>query len=133
MSNLDTLYVIYNYITAVTKDLDSAFYFITYIFSENGVEDEAYVKSLYDEMFADRDIKVKNYIGPFYSLDEINKYSYMLCEKLNVKQASLISVQDYNLFMEKSTSIFDLKKYLIQDGNILKNLNLNQKSRFNWF
>ncbi|RPJ73761.1 MAG: hypothetical protein EHM20_11715 [Alphaproteobacteria bacterium] len=94
---------------------------------------------LYNERFkgnianGDESINSSKMIGPFESTDQLNQFSFQLCEEFNAAKVSLLSVQEYNSLMETTQTASDFHRGLQEIGNVMENIERKKKgflSRF---
>ena len=114
MSN--NIVVIYNYLTEENR---SSSYYILNIFHKSAILEKSLTEECYKALFPlplDRE-----YLGPFQSVEDIQRYSFSLCDKLGIDRATIISVQEYNAMIEGISDIAELREKIFQVGDIIHN------------
>lgn len=102
------------------KALDSSYYLI-HIFGDNGPIDFETLDKIYHEHYC-QFININNckHIGPFDGLEELNKYLYSLCDEMSLSKINIVSVEEYNLIIEKSSSVEELKNNLEDSSSYIE-------------
>ena len=115
MSN-NNIIVLYNYLAEENK---KASYYILNVLHKTGVLEKSLTEESYKNLFhspLDRE-----YIGPFQSIEDLQRYSFNLCEKLEADQAAIISAQEYNGMVERISDVAELREQVFQIGDTIHN------------
>jgi len=115
----DQIIGIYDYISS--GNIDSSKYYFRYLLSSLGEVDTESIRDVYDEMYLKMPVTSDSLIGPFDDVDGITRFSYLLCEKISAKKMSLISVKNYNEFMEEVPITETFFTNLFAKGEIIEN------------
>jgi hypothetical protein len=136
MKDIEYIIGIYNYINAFPELQSDSAYYMLYLMDEKGLLDQTAAHKLYDEKFKSElssgSIHHKM-IGPFDSTDQLNQFAFLLCEEMDAKKVSLLSVQEYNSLLESTQSASDFHRDLLEKGNVMENIERKKKgflSRF---
>jgi len=70
----------------------------------------------------------KTKFGIFNSTDEIDRFSFHLCQSLNFKSVILVSQELLNVAYEKSSNKDFFINYLIENGNKIDNPDYDKKN-----
>lgn len=108
---------------------EGSFYYLTHLFDEKGHLDYDQIVQLYNDQYT-HPCHGRKSIGPFESLEELNKFSFKLCEEFDFSFISLISSGEYNAVLESVVDADELLAKLVQSGNILENIDRGKKSIF---
>ena len=102
------------------------------VFNENGLIDESILDEEYLEVVNHAPgILEEGVVGPFTDLENIQKFSFNLCQKLGNHGASLVSLEDYNELLAASYKVEDLKQKLEEKGSFIKNPEAGKSGLFN--
>lgn len=131
MSDLKIEYLIgvYQYFNPNPEEERGAAYYLLYLLDQRGVLEKEDAKRLFQETNPSYDLKSK-WLGPFDSIDNINQFAFLLCEKLDAQKISLLSVQEYNGLLEQTLQASDFHRDLLEKGNVLENIDKKEKSFF---
>jgi len=119
---------IYDYIGS--GKLNSSKYYFRYLVSSLGEIDTDSVREVYDELYLKNPTSVESSIGPFDDVRAMNRFAYQLCEKISAKKMSLISVKNYNQFMENAVTAEDFFNNLFKQGEIIENQEFSKPGIF---
>lgn len=126
---IDYLIGVYQYFNPFPEEERGSAYYLLYLLDQRGVLEKEDAKNLFKENNPDYDLKSK-WIGPFESLDNINQFAFLLCEKLDAQKISLLSVPEYNGLLEQTLHASDFHRDLLEKGNIIENIDKKDKSFF---
>ncbi len=84
--------------------VESGGHWIVAILGSKGHLDFEQAREIYGELFPNRSAKEKH-LGAFDSLDEIEIFMALLCDKLQMERAALCSVVEYNAIIENLTTL----------------------------
>ena len=129
----ETIVGIYHYFQPKVHDAINPEYYLLYVMDHRGMIDRDLAEKIYREKIVPSDFQVKDLIGPFESLDELNKFAFLLCEEINAPKISLLSVQEYNLLLESAQDIHSLLGDLKSKGNTLENIDREDKNKSGFF
>ena len=137
MKDVEYIVGVYNSINANPVIGTPQAFYLLYLLDEKGMlELEAaqkiYLESFKPEMSMDEllvDFN-KSKIGPFESLEKLNQFAFQLCEVLNASKVSLLSVSEYNTFLENAQNASDFHKDLLEKGNVMENIDRKKKGFF---
>jgi hypothetical protein len=131
MSDLKIEYLIgvYQYFNPNPEEEIGASYYLLYLLDQRGILEKEDAKKLYQESHTSFDLKSK-YIGPFESVDNINQFAFLLCEKLDAQKISLLSAQEYNGLLEHTQQASDFHRDLLLKGNVIDNIDKKEKGFF---
>lgn len=133
MSQIDQIIGIFNQFNPLLEDSRANGFYFLYLLDQKGFLSLENAQKLYNERFKNGDVpNVFNlgYIGPFENLDSLNRYAFQLCEELNAEKVSLISVHEYNTFLENNQQALDFHQDLLEKGNIMENIEHKKKGFF---
>ena len=133
MTEVEYIVGIYNNFNPFPEIPEDLGYYFLYLLDQKGLLDFEDAKAAYIEKYnstADHPAFKKNLIGPFESIEALNQYSFLLCEKLNGEKVSLLSVADYNSLLESSPNSLDLHRDLLEKGNVIENIERKEKKGF---
>ena len=69
-------------------------------------------------------------IGPFQNIEELRRFSYLLCQEIECHQVKLFSVDELNEMLKVSTSKTDLLNLINDRADSLENLDLSKSKSF---
>jgi hypothetical protein len=121
---------IYNNFSPLSEDPSTMGYYFLYLLDQKGLLDIEEAKAAYLEFSKieeGTEALKQGYIGPFQNTDSLNQFAFFICEKFNAEKISLVSVNDYNAFLETTQSAFDFHRDLLDKGNILQNIERRKK------
>lgn len=133
MKEVEYIVGIYNNFNPFPEIPEDLGYYFLYLLDQKGLLDFEDAKSAYIEKFktdSDHPAFKKGLIGPFESIESVNQYSFLLCEKLNAAKVSLLSVAEYNLLLESSPNSLELHRDLLEKGNVIENIERKEKKGF---
>ncbi len=133
INNDETIVAIYHYFQPQALDAINPEYYILYVLDHRGMIDREIAEKIYKESILPNEFQHKDLIGPFESLDELNKFAFLLCESINAPRVSLMSVQDYNLLLENSFDTHNFLNDLKTKGNILENIDREENKKSGFF
>ncbi len=85
---------------------------------------ENYSSESLNEVF--KDVLHKNIdeslIGPFSDLEELKNFAFKLCQAQSACGVVLVSKNEYNIHLEKSSDFDELFSYLYESGERMENL-----------
>jgi len=87
---------------------------------------------LYEELMGvvAMDHREDEIIGPFQNIEEVRRFSYLLCQKLNCECTSLISVDDFNRCVSESSNKHEVLTKVNQISDSLDNLDADKSRGF---
>lgn len=133
MKEVEYLVGIYHFLDPKIDGLGKSYYLL-YLFDEKGFLDHQTAKEAYREFCGNETLSDNaRHIGPFESVEQLDKYSFLLCEKLNAAKISLLSVEEYNGLLEKATELQGLMNDLLDKGNVIQNIDRKKKGFFAQF
>ncbi len=92
------------------------------IFNERGLIDESTLEDFYKELSGtEPKVLESGRIGYFSQMEDIQKFSFRICQKLGNEAVSLVSVEDYNAVLIDSFKAEDLLENLQNVGNLIPN------------
>lgn len=102
------------------------------IFNERGLIDESTLEDLYKD-YVGHEPKIVEFghIGYFTQMEDIQKYSFRICQKLGNEAVSLVSVEDYNEVLIDSFKSEELLQKLQTLGNLIPNPDAGKSGFFN--
>ncbi len=101
-------------------------------FNEMGLIEETTLEEEFLELVGhEPDVVDEGTIGPFNGLEQIQKFSFNLCQKLGNKGASLVPMDDYNELLVASFKIEDFKQKLEEKGSFIDNPEAGKTGLFN--
>jgi len=104
------------------SDADKNGHEIISIFSERGLIDESTLEDFYKDLMPGTPAVLESgHIGYFGQLEDIQKFSFRICQKFGSDAVSLVSVEDYNDVLIDSFKSEDLLKNLQNVGNLIPN------------
>lgn len=62
----------------------------------------------------------------FQNLEEINKFGYTLIDELDSPEIGIISIDSYNICLEKSTSLEEFKENITEAANKIENIDYSK-------
>ena len=82
--------------------------------------DGTLLEKVYDRLFLEERSQSGGLaLGPFENLSKLNKFATELCRDVPATRFILLSVQDYNHFLESSGSVRDLEDNILTKGTII--------------
>lgn len=126
---IDYLIGVYQYFNPFPEEERGSAYYLLYLLDQRGLLEKDDAKKLFHEGEPDYDLKSK-WIGPFESLDNLNQFAFLLCEKLDAQKISLLSVPEYNGLLEHTIQASDFHRDLLEKGNVIENIDKKEKSFF---
>lgn len=133
MNQIDQIIGIFNQFNPIPEDLSANGFYLLYLLDQKGFLSHELAQKLYLDKFKMGEftsVFSKGYIGPFENLNSLNQYAFLLCEELNAEKVSLISVQEYNTFLENNQQASDFHLDLLEKGNVMENIEHKKKSFF---
>lgn len=104
------------------EEFRPASYKIIHLFSVDSFLEESYLNEKY-EQFPDMNHEGKS----FLNLDDLKNFSLMLAEDLEVEEARLISIQDYNIGVDGARNANEFKGIFSHFGEVIKNPKMKKK------
>lgn len=102
------------------------------VFNETGLIDETTLEEEFLELVGhEPGVMEEGTIGSFSTLEQIQKFSFNLCQKLGNKGASLVPLDDYNELLVASFKIEDFKAKLEEKGSFIDNPEAGKSGLFN--
>lgn len=134
MANIDTIFVIYSYLSREELGLErieneASAYYLLHVFEENALIGREELVKIYNDTAPLRlptEIPV-GYIGPFESLDGLNQFAFALCDRQNANQIALVSLENFNETMKTVNTPSDFKQTLLEHSNIIANPDKDRK------
>jgi hypothetical protein len=123
---IDYLVGVYSFFNPFPEDETGSAYYLLHLLDQRGVLEKNDAKKLFTETYPHFELKSK-FLGPFESIDTLNQFSFMLCEKLDAQKISLLSVQEYNSLLEQTQQASDFHRDLLEKGNVLENIDKKEK------
>ncbi len=129
----DSIFVIYSFFNLkipmsgnIKKGLSLSNYYILNVFDKNREIDWDILTETFKDLFLDDcEIKGEGPLGPFDNLTSLNRFSFEVLKKLKAKTVHLLSAEEFNSIIERSSSACDFKKII--EGNSKKIENISQK------
>ncbi|MCK5884505.1 MAG: hypothetical protein KAG61_12515 [Bacteriovoracaceae bacterium] len=132
MGERDTVFAIYKYLTSDGLDeeqVDPSYYLIR-VFDNTGAVESAHLFDLFQDIYPEFESGGRGrYIGPFPNLTIVNKFAFRLCENLDANRICLLSVMDYNNIIDSTTNITDLTDKMLDAGNVIENIEKEERSK----
>ena len=90
------------------------------------------VESLYQEITGVSSLNSNDgqTVGPFQNIEEVRRFSYLLCQRLNSSKIRLLSVDDFNNAIRNSSSKEELMSSLISVADHLENQDQGRSQSF---
>jgi hypothetical protein len=131
MSEMRTDYLIgiYQYFNPFPEDEKGSAYYLLYLMDQRGVLETGEAMKIFQANYPASLTKSK-WLGPFDSVDNLNQFAFLLCEKLDAQKISLLSVQEYNGLMEQTLQASDFYRDLLEKGSVIENIDKKDKSFF---
>ena len=127
MRSYDVVYLVYG---QKSSHQDSSYYAFQ-IFSEAApIEKEQVLKSYESTVDIIRGEENLNMVGPFKAIDNLQRFSFDLCQRLNAKKIALLNINAYNEAVEKSAKISELWENLQAGADLLENTQVDQGKGF---
>lgn len=104
------------------EEFRPASYKIIHLFSSEGFLEQSYLNERY-ESFPDMNRMEKS----FLNLDDLKNFSLMLAEDLEVEEARLISIQDYNIGIDGARNANEFRGIFSHFGEVIKNPKMKKK------
>lgn len=107
-------------------EINTPGFYIVHLFSEYEMIQFTHIEKIIPEKQLITNSEI-NLVGPFDSLDELNKTTYQICEQRNAISVNIISLENFNssvVSVMKRTDLFD---QLCQIGEVFKNVNSDLK------
>lgn len=109
---------------------DDATYHALKVFNDDTVLTKKESSPIYEELFK-RDVETEWQCGPFYNLNDLNRFSLALTEELEAPYITVLSVQDYNAAIEAIQDLDSFKQMFENTGLKLESpYAQNRKSTF---
>jgi hypothetical protein len=119
MSSCDSIYIVYGQRVI----LEDSKYFALHIFSNEGnIDIELIIKAYESEVNTWNEHALEGRIGPFESLESLQKFSFNLCQRLNAKKIILLSKDSYNEAVENCSNVDQLCDEFNKLGDVLENV-----------
>lgn len=129
----ETIVGIYHYFQPRAHEGNPPQYYLLHVLDHRGVLDHEMLTKIYKDKFQHSPDRDDEMMGPFDSLEELNKYAYFLCEEVNAPRVSLLSVTEYNLLLENASELNGLVFDLKNKGNVLENIERDNKKTYGFF
>ena len=104
------------------EEFRPASYKIIHLFSVDSFIEQTYLDEKY-EQFPEMNHAEKS----FLNLDDLKSFSLMLAEDLEMEEARLISIQDYNIGIDGARIAVDFREIFSHFGEIMKNPKMKKK------
>lgn len=92
------------------------------IFNEKGLIDESSLEDMFKVSIGHEPKSIESgRIGYFNQMEDIQKFSFRICQKLGHEAVSLVSVEDYNEVLINSFKSEELLQKLQSVGNLIPN------------
>lgn len=102
------------------------------IYNQDGLVDETTLEEEFLQVFNHEPGSLgEGTIAPFESLEDIQKFGFNICQKLRNSGVSLVSLEQYNNLLVESHKVEDFKHKLEEEGNFLKNPDVDKAGFFN--
>lgn len=132
MKEIEYIVGIHHFFNPFPEEGQESFYYLLYLLDEKGLLEQEVASKLYSSRFQSAEVlefkSPRNAIGPFTSLEQLNQYSFALCEEFNAAKISLLSVSEYNSLLEESLEASDFHRDLLEKGNVMENIERKPKS-----
>jgi hypothetical protein len=126
MTENDELLILYFY------QMES--YQVFHAFNSQGSMDEKSLHSAYKAIIGGEPSFLDlGTIGSFNSIEDLQKFSFHLCQELGSNAVNLISSEDYNKAFDQAYTEQEFLKNLSECGNKIENLDKNKKGFFGRF
>ena len=66
-------------------------------------------------------------VGPFTETEELDRYTFHLCQHLNLKEIGLLSLEKYNLIIEEVHNTTEFQKSLLCHCDTIENPDYKKK------
>ena len=97
-------------------------FLIRYIFDHEGLVDGAVLEKTFKEIIGgEPDVVEEGQIGPFRGTEDLQKFSFQVCQELNRSQVNIFSPDEYLAILDQSHELPEFKKLLSEGGNIIQN------------
>ncbi len=104
------------------NDEDKKGHEVISIFNERGLIDESTLEDFFKDLVGQAPKVVESgHIGYFAQMEDIQKFSFRICQKLGNEAVSLVSVEDYNSVLIDSFKSEELLHKLQNIGNLIPN------------
>jgi hypothetical protein len=127
--NIDYIIGVYQYFNPFPEDESGSAYYLLYLLDQRGLLEKSDAIKLFQEKYPNETLKSK-WLGPFDSVDNLNQFAFILCEKLNARKINLLSVQEYNSLLEQTINASDFHQHIIEMGNVFENIDRKEKGFF---
>lgn len=103
-------------------------------YNSEGLIEEDLLEDEYRQLYSNPPLEVaEGMVACFESLEDVQKFSFNICQKLKNSGVSLVSLEQYNELVIESCTGEELKEELENKGNFLKNPESEKKGFFNRF
>jgi len=98
---------------------------------EMGLVDDGLFYECADELRVEEvDFGDRGLFGPFGDIEQLNRFAYLICERLDAEQIVVVGLDEYNRTLEISKETEDFFKNLQSKGNILENVEKKSNRNF---
>ncbi len=125
----DTIILVYRYLKL--KGSEDYKYYLGHVFDGYGSLDIDVLLDIYNDLpeYSIRNEPTQELIGPFNNVDDIQKLSFLLCQKLERSKILIYSITDYNRILENSNDIYNIRKNLLAGGEKISNPDFKEKKQ----
>jgi hypothetical protein len=101
------------------------------VFDRGGLIDESTLSDLFEDICKGQITSLSpGNIGYFADGHQLQRFCFMLCQKLSHKGVSLMTAQQYNSVLEKSHTAEELGEKLAEAGDFIENVDAEKKGFF---
>lgn len=108
------------------------FFWLKGAWIERGENLNAELEGLYQELMGVKSIKKEGsqVVGPFQSIEELRRYSYLFCQKTGCQRVFLLAVDEFNEVLKFCSTREEVVQKLKVSSDKLENLDLQQSKSF---
>ena len=108
------------------------FFWLKGAWIEDGENLNSELEDLYQELMGVQSIKkdCSPIVGPFQSIEELRRYSYLFCQKAGCQRVYLLAVDEFNEVLKFCSSREEVIQKLKESSDKLENLDVQQSKTF---
>ena len=108
------------------------FFWLRGVWSEDSSSLASDLKDLYLDLMGVNSMDSDEFdvVGPFQNIEEVRRFSYLFCQKLNYKRVCLFSVDDLNEILKFSNTREGALKSIVSKADTLENLDVSKSKSF---
>ena len=107
------------------------FFWLKGAWAENGGKLKCRIESLYQELGVKSIKKEGSQVArPFQSIEELRRYSYLFCQKVECQRVFLLAVDEFNEVLKFCSTREEVVQKLKVSSDKLENLDLQQSKSF---